>query len=266
MKKNILLGLISILVIGLLAACGTKDESADNGQAAEGDATEKVLKMGTSADYAPFEYIDTANGDEIIGFDIDIANAIADKLGYELEIVDSDFNGLIAALQSNKFDFVISGMTPTEERKKNVDFTDVYYVANHMIVTTKDSGIESVEDFGGKVVGVQLGSIQEELANELAETSDITVESRNRIPELIQELQIGRFDVAIIEDTVAKGYLEKNDNLTGHTIEADAEEAGSAIAFPKGSELTEEFNSALNELKENGELEKLIIKWFGGEE
>ncbi|MDX8359671.1 transporter substrate-binding domain-containing protein [Cytobacillus sp. IB215316] len=267
MKKNILLGLISILVIGLLAACGTKDNEPESGQGAEGENSEKkTLTVGTSADYAPFEYIDTAKSDEIIGFDIDIINSIADKLGYNLKITDTSFDGLIIALEANKFDFVISGMTPTPKRKENVDFTDVYYVANHMIVSKKDSGINTIEDLKGKTVGVQLGSIQEEEANSIAETVDITIESRSRIPELLQEIQIGRFDAAIIEDTVAQGYLNKMEDLSGFTIEGDEEEVGYAIAFPKGSGLTEEFNNALNEMKENGELDKLIIKWFGEEE
>ncbi|MGM7681486.1 transporter substrate-binding domain-containing protein [Cytobacillus sp. Hm23] len=264
MKKNILLGLISILVIGLLAACGTKDESADNGQAAEGGTDKKVLKVGTSADYPPFEYIDTAKGDEIIGLDIDIATTIADKLGYELEFTDTTFEGIIAALQTGKFDLVISAVTPDDDRRENADFTDIYYVANNMIISKKDSGITSVEDLEGKVVGAQLGSVQEDEANSIAETVDITVESRSRVPELIQEILIGNFDAVIIEDSVAQGYFKSNDKLSGFKLEGDEE--GYAIAFQKGSDLTEEFNNALNEIKENGELEKLIIKWFGGEE
>nr|WP_250886459.1 transporter substrate-binding domain-containing protein [Bacillus sp. SM2101] len=260
-----MLGLISILVIGLLAACGTtKDEGADNGQAAEGEAETKVLTVGTSADYPPFEYIDTAQGDDIIGLDVDIANAIADKLGYELEFTDTTFDGIIAALQTGKFDLVISAVTPDEDRRKNADFTDIYYVANNMIISNKDSGITSIEDLEGKVVGAQLGSVQEDEANSLAETVDITIESRSRVPELIQEILIGNFDAVIIEDTVAQGYFKSNDNLSGFTLEGDEE--GYAIAFPKGSDLTEEFDSALKEMKEDGELEKLIVKWFGGEE
>ncbi|MFS1517999.1 transporter substrate-binding domain-containing protein [Bacillus sp. SCS-151] len=267
MKKNILLGLISILVIGLLAACGTtKDEGADNGQAAEGEAETKVLTVGTSADYPPFEYIDTAKGDEIIGFDIDILTSLKEKLGYEIEMVDMDFGSIIGALQSNKVDLSISAMSPNEDRRKNVDFSDTYYMANHMIITKKGSNIESIDDLQGKVVGAQLGSIQEEEANNIAETVNITVESRNKIPDLFQEMKVDRIDALFIENTVAKGYLEKDDELTGFTLEGKEEDVGYAIAFPKGSELTEEFNSALQEMKESGELEKLVLKWFGGEE
>ncbi|CAM3745054.1 transporter substrate-binding domain-containing protein [Cytobacillus oceanisediminis] len=260
MKKVIMLAM-SVLLVGLLAACGTSEKDSGNGSG-EKESDKKVLVMGTSADYPPFEYVDSAKGEEIIGFDVDLAKAIAEKLGYEIQVKDMDFNGLIPALETSQVDFVLAGMTPTDERKKNVDFSDVYYTASHMIVSEKDSGIESLEDLNGKTVGVQLASIQADKAEEIAETVDLTVENRNRIPELVQEILAGRFDAAIIEDTVAKGYFEKNEDLAGFTIEEDEQEAGSAIAFPKGSELTEEFNAELVKMKENGELEELIVKWF----
>ncbi|WLR49706.1 transporter substrate-binding domain-containing protein [Bacillus tianshenii] len=255
-----------VVMAGVLAACGTggsEDGQTSGEQSADTD--KKVLVMGTSADYPPFEYVETAKSDEIIGFDVDLAKAITEKLGYEMEIKDIDFNGLIPALQSNKVDFVLAGMTPTEERKENVDFSQVYYEANHMIVSSKDSKIEKLEDLEGKKVGVQLGSIQEGKAEEIKETIDITIDSRNRIPELVQEIKAGRFDAAIIEDTVAKGYLEKNEDLQAFVL-PNTEEAGSAVAFPKGSEHVEEFDKAITELKESGELDEMIKKWFGGEQ
>ncbi|WP_026582934.1 transporter substrate-binding domain-containing protein [Bacillus sp. J33] len=261
MKKIIMIAM-SIFLVGLLAACGTSEESSTANESSEKGSDKKVLTMGTSADYPPFEYVDSAKGEEIIGFDVDLAKAIAEKLGYEVQVKDMDFNGLIPALETSQVDFVLSGMTPTEERKQNVDFSDVYYTASHMIVSKKDSGIESLEDLNGKTVGVQLASIQADKAEEIAETVDLTVENRNRIPELIQEIMAGRFDAAIIEDIVAKGYFEKNEDLAGFTIEEDEDEAGSAIAFPKGSDLAEEFNAELVKMKENGELEELIVKWF----
>lgn len=257
--KKLLLVMISMLVIGVLAACG----SSENGTGGE----KKVLKMATSADYPPFEYIDTAKGSDIIGFDVDLAKTIGKELGYEIKVEDMDFTGLIPALQANKADLVLAGMTPTADRKESVDFSDVYYTAKHMIVAKKGSGIESIEDLEGKTVGVQLASIQEGKAEEISKEVNIKVENRNRIPELIQEMKSGRFDAAIIEDTVAKGYFENDKELEGFTIEdGNTEEAGSAIAFPKDSKHTEEFNKVLQEMKENGELEKLVVKWFGGEE
>jgi arginine/lysine/histidine transporter system substrate-binding protein len=263
-KKSLSILMITILMMGVLAACGTATEEKEN---AGGSGEEKkVLTMGTSADYPPFEYVETAKSDEIIGFDVDLANLIANELGYEVEIKDMDFNGLIGAIQADRVDFVMAGMTPTEERKESVDFSDVYYTAKHMIVSAKDSNIKSIEDLEGKTVGVQLSSIQEGKAEEIGKTVKIKVEKRTRIPELVQEIKAGRIDAAIIEDTVAEGYFKNNPDLAGFTIEdGNEEEAGSAIAFPKGSKLTEEFNKVLKEKMENGEVEKLVIKWFGGE-
>ncbi|MCM3566689.1 transporter substrate-binding domain-containing protein [Neobacillus mesonae] len=260
MKKVLILLLTMVMAVGL-AACGTSDKENK-----AGSSDKKVLVMGTSADYAPFEYVETEKSDEIIGFDVDLGKAIASKLGYKVEVKDMDFNGLVQALKSGQADFVMAGMTPTPKRKKNVDFSDIYYTAKHMIVSKKESNIKSLEDLKGKTVGVQLGSIQEEKAKEIAKQVDIKIEDRNRIPDLIQEMKSGRFDAAIIEDTVAKGYINKEKDLTDFTISDKPEDAGSAIAFPKNSELTKKFNEELKKMKENGELDKLVVKWFGGEQ
>lgn len=260
--KKISLFIISLLVVALVSACGTAQNESGENTGAESTSEQKVLKMATSADYPPFEYIDTAKGSEIIGFDIDLVNALAEKTGYKVEVQDMDFNSLIPALQAKQIDLVLAGMTPTPERAENVDFTDIYYTANHMIVSLKDNEVKAIEDLEGKTIGVQLGSIQEEKATEISEEVTIKIENRNKISELVQELKSGRIDAAIIEDTVANGYFEKDDQLAGFTLDS-SEEAGSAIAFQEESQYTEEFDAALKEMKENGELDKLIVKWFG---
>ncbi|KAB2338444.1 transporter substrate-binding domain-containing protein [Cytobacillus depressus] len=259
MKRIVSYIFVSILLIGMLAACGTSEEPSKTGSNKNG-SDKKTLVMGTSADYAPFEFIDTAKGDDIIGVDIDIAKAVTEKLGYNFEVRDMDFGGLIQALQSGQVDFVLSAMSATDERRKSIDFSDIYYTSKHMIVSKKGSGLTKVEDLKGKKIGAQLGTIQEEKAKELAKTVDMSVENRNRIPELIQEIKAGRLDAAIIEDTVAKGYLDNNPDIEGFTVE-DAD-GGYAIALPKNSELTPEFNKALKEMLDNGELDAIIKKWF----
>ncbi|MFZ7945163.1 transporter substrate-binding domain-containing protein [Neobacillus sp. 19] len=260
MKKALVIVATMIMMVGLLAACGTGEKANKK----SGD--KKVLVMATSADYPPFEYVETGKSDDIIGFDVDLANALAKKLGYEVKVKDMDFSGLVQSLKSGQADFVLAGMSPTEKRKKNVDFSDIYYTASHLIISKKDSGIETLEDLKGKTVGVQLGSIQEGKADEINKQVPIKIENRDRIPDLIQELKSGRLDAAIIEDTVAKGFLEKEQELNGFAISDDPDEAGSAIAFPKNSDLTEKFNKELKKMKENGELQELIVKWFGGEQ
>ena len=262
MKKIISVLLMSVLLMGVLAACGTtKNETTEKGTSDNKEA--KVLKMGTSADYAPFEYIDTTKSEEPTGIDIELAKMITEKLGYKLKVQDMDFGGLISSLQNGQVDFVASAMSATDERKKSVDFSDIYYTSKHIVISKKGSGLKKVEDLNGKKVGAQLGSIQETKAKDLAKTINLTVDSRNRVPELIQEIKAGRMDAAIIEDTVAKGYLDQNPDLESFTIE-DAE-GGFALAFPKGSKLTEEFNKELKALSDSGELDKIVKKYFDAE-
>ncbi|MGE7601315.1 transporter substrate-binding domain-containing protein [Peribacillus sp. NPDC097675] len=265
MKKRVALLLTSVLLVGILAACGTSEKKEEN---TSGNEDKKVLVMGTSADYPPFEYVETSKSDEIKGFDVDIAKAIGKKLGYEVQVKDIDFNSLVPSLENKSVDFVISGMTPTPKREKSVDFSDIYYTAKNMIITTKGSNIKTVEDLKGKTVGVQLASIQETLATDLNKSKDIgmKVEKRNRIPEIVQELVSKRFDGVIIEGKVAEGYLKDNPDLVGYEIETGEKDAGLAIAFQKGSDLKEDFNTELNNMMDNGEMEKLILKWLGNGE
>lgn len=245
----------ALLTVAIMTSCA----SAPSGG---GDET-NTLVMATSADYPPYEFYETASGEgDPIGFDIDIATSITEKLGYTLEIQDMDFNGIIPAIQAERVDFAMAGMTPTEERKESVDFSQIYYDAKNTIVTTVGAGYSSYEDLAGKTVGVQLGSIQENEAKEQAESiDDMVVEPRNKVSELVQEIKAGRLDAAIVEDTVAKGYIANNPDLEFVTLESDGV-SGSAIAFPKGSPLMAEFDQALTEMKENGELDVLVTKWF----
>ncbi|PFL22971.1 ABC transporter substrate-binding protein [Bacillus cereus] len=258
MKKLLSISFALILIVSMFSAC------SNNGEEKVADSkNKKVLVMGTSADYKPYEYVEASKSDEIIGFDVDIAKYIGKELGYEVKVKDMDFGGLLASLNSGKVDFVMAGMTPTAERKNNADFTDIYFVAKNMIVSKKGSNIKSLEDLKGKKVGVQTGSIQEEKAKEFQKQVDFKAEGRDRIPEIVQEIKAGRFDAAIIEDTVAKNYLEKMKELQGIEIQEAPEEVGAAIALPKNSDKTAEFNKVIKKMQENGEMDKLVKKWFG---
>lgn len=176
-----------------------------------------------------------------------------------------DFNSLIPALQAEKVDFILAGMSPTPERDEVVDFSIPYNETVQMVVTKKDSGIEKVEDLAGKTVGVQISSIQEELANEVAKTVDMKVESRNLIPEVVQELMTKRFDAAIIEDIVAENYVERNAELTYFPVEVDEADYKVAV-LPEGSDLKAQFDQAIQELIDSGKIEELQQKWFVVEE
>jgi arginine/lysine/histidine transporter system substrate-binding protein len=219
----------------------------------------KTLTLATSPDYPPYEYKDTAvSGNEIIGFDIDIAKYITQELGYELKVIGMDFNGLIPALQAGRADLVMAGMTPTADRKKNVDFSDLYYEAKNTIVANKGSNLTKAEDLAGKKVGVQLGSIQQEAVKKMTGVQAIPL---NKIPDIIQEIKSNRIAAGVIEDTVAAGYAAANPDLEFNTI-PNTEESGSAIAFPKDSRLVPEFNRVLKQMKDSGQIKELATKWF----
>lgn len=255
MKKFVTVIFSAFLLIGLLAGCGKSDEATDNG------SEEKVITMGTSADYPPFETHDETNG-EIIGFDVEIAKYIANELGYTLKIKDMSFNGLIGALQADRVDFVASAMSATEDRKKSVDFSTEYHHSGEMFVTLKDSNMKSMDDIAGKKIGVQLGTIQEEgLKKAAAQYEGMEIKTLDKAPDLIQELKSNRIYAVYLDKTVALEYIDKLDLLGFDDTSGNT--PGMAIAFPKGhDELVADFNKVLAEMKENGELEKLAKEWL----
>ncbi|WP_088006187.1 transporter substrate-binding domain-containing protein [Indiicoccus explosivorum] len=245
-----------------LGACGAEEAAVTEDGAAEETETE-VLEMATSADFPPFESRN-AEG-EFVGFDIDLANYIADELGYELEITDMKFDGLIGALQSERVDMVLSGMSATDERKQNVDFSTPYHHSGEMFLTQPGSDIDSLEDLEGKTVGVQLGTIQEDGARKLLEEQDLNFEIKalDNAGILIQELLTGRVDVAYMDKSVAEGYIEEQ-GLEGFD-DPTTSSPGMAVAFPKGSDLVDDVNEVLAEAEESGYLAELEEKWLAEE-
>jgi arginine/lysine/histidine transporter system substrate-binding protein len=216
--------------------------------------------MATSADYPPYESHDTSGGnDAIVGFDIDVANFIAKDQGFTFHVQDTDFNGLLPMLQAKRANFVMAGMTASPDRRKNADFSEPYFVAKNTIVEKKGTGFKTAADLNGKKVAVQLGSMQEAAAKKM---KGLNLVPLNKTGDMIQEVKAGRVDAAIIEDTVAKGFVKNNPELEYNTI-AETESEGSSIAFPKGSPLVANFNTSLKKLKDSGELDKLVQKWFG---
>lgn len=256
-KRKWLLAILFFAMLAMTVFVGSWRTNDAVAQSAGND--QQKLVMVTSADYPPYEFRNTAAGeDEIIGFDIDIAKYITKELGLGLEIRDTDFSGIIPALQSRRADFAMAGMTPTAERKKNADFSEIYYEAKNTIVAKEGSNLKTPENLAGKKVGVQLGTIQEKEGKKIKGANLIPL---NRTGEIIQEVKAGRIDAAIIENTIASGFVANNSDLEFNII-PNTEEAGSAIAFPKGSELVDDFNRVLQQMKESGELEGLVKKWF----
>lgn len=218
--------------------------------------------VGTSADYAPYEFHAKIDGkDAIVGFDIEIAKEIAKDLGVKLEVQDMGFDGLLQALNSDKVDFVIAGMTPDEKRKKSVDFTDIYYVAKQgVMVRAKDKGkYKTMEDLKGKKVGAQSGTIQEDIVKEQMEGSKLI--SLTRIPDLVMELMNKKVEAIVVELPVANGYVKNNAKLAVSNIKVKDDTGGSAIAVKKGNQaLVDEMNKTLKRLIDDGSIDKFVAE------
>jgi polar amino acid transport system substrate-binding protein len=224
------------------------------------DAKQKnEIIMGTSADYPPFESL--RNG-EIVGLDIDIARYIAEKNGYKLVIKDMDFSSLIPALNSGMVDFVISAMSSSLERMVNVDFSKEYFYSVPCIISKKENNFISLENLENKVIGAQLGTVLESFVKlKLKNIDGLKLSSAGKVPQLIEELKIGRIDAIMLEQAQASKIISLNDNLT-YNITRDETMQGYSIAFAKNSKLKEKFNQTLDEMKKNGELENIKQKWF----
>lgn len=261
MKQGLALSLLVVLGIGLTGCSKPAEATAE---AAPADYLQKikdkgVLVMGTSADYPPYEFHKTIDGkDTIVGFDIEIAKGIAADLGVKLEIVDMKFEGLLPALMGGKVDMVVAGMNPTDERKKSVDFSTIYYEAGQtMLVKSENKDtLNSIEAFKGKSVGVQKATLQETIAAEKFTGS--TVKAVGKIPDLIMELKTGKIDGIIIADAVAKSYAESNPDIAMNGLDLGSE-GGCSIALPKGEKsFTEAVDASLKGMMDAGKIDQWI--------
>ena len=287
-KKIVSVMLCAAMATTVLAGCGSSNtastdaaaeettedveaeaakEEAEDAEAAEGatDATEVttvepgVLTMGTNATFPPYEYKD---GDDVVGIDAEIAQALADKLGLQLEIVDMDFDSLVASVQSGKIDMSLAGMTVTEERKQNVDFTDSYATGVQVIIVKEDSDIASADDLEGKLIGVQQGT-----TGHLYCSDDFGED--NVIPyangaTAVQALLQGKVDCVVIDQEPAKAFVEANEGLKILETAYTTEDYAAAVSKDNPA-LTAALNSALQELKDDGTIQGILDKYIKAE-
>lgn len=251
MKKSLFLMLIVLTALVIIFAgvsCKKK--------------TETILRIGTNAEYPPFEFKD---GDQFVGVDMDLARAIAAKMGVKYEIIDMDFDALIPSLTSDKIDLAISAITITDERKQQVDFSLPYYIANQVIIAKNESElkIEKLEDLVKYKVGAQNGTtgqiyVQENLVDKKLMDKDNLKKYSTNI-EAITDMMNGNIDLVIIDDSAAQGYSKLKPIKTIFKIETN-EEYG--IALQKESPHKEKINMALDELIKSGEVVNIIAKNF----
>lgn len=269
MKKGLMKKIIATAVLGImtmgLAGCGS---SNDKNSASKTDLLEKIQKngklvVGMSADYAPYEfhYIDENGKDVIGGFDVDIANEIANKIGVNLVIQEMDFDALVSALPAGKIDLVISGMNPTEERAKVVDFSEVYYNSKHgILVRAEDADkYQTFADLEGAKVGVQLGSTQEKIAK--TEIPNVNLQQLSNINNLILELKAGKVDAIVMEKPVAEMAVKSNPELAVGKPIYEEQTGGNAVGIAKNNpQLLAKVNEVITELNESGKMDEYIEK------
>lgn len=253
-----------ILVLGLLISSAmvyiNPTAHAEQNQTWEKIKERGELRVGLSADYAPMEFEHTVNGKtEYAGVDIDLAKKIAKDNNLKLKIVNMSFDSLLGALKTGKIDIIISGMTSTPERKKQVDFSDSYMMTKNTMLVKKDkvSEYKDIKDFNNKKVGAQKGTEQEKIAQTEIENASIT--SLSRLPDVILALKSGKVEGAVVEKPVAEAYLKQNPKLGISNVKFNEEEKDTVIAVPKDSpKLLSQINKTIKEVKDKGLIDKYM--------
>ena len=241
MKKSLIVVLAIAAV--MLCACGGSDNK---------------LVMATNAAFPPYESVE---GSQIVGIDPEIAKLIADDLGMELVIEDMAFDSIIAAVQSGKADIAMAGMTVTEDRKQNIDFSDPYTEAAQVIVVRKDSDVAGPDDLTGKSIGVQIGTTGDIYAEDI---EGATIERYSKFFEAINALSQGKIDAVIVDREPGKVFVSDSDDLKMVDEEFTVEEYAIGVA-KNNTELLNKINESLKKLKDSGEIDKIIDKYIKAE-
>lgn len=278
-KKVVSMMLCAAMTAAMMMGCGSSSETAaeapaeeevtEEAEAEEAEETEApaeeaeetvggTLVMGTNAEFPPYEYYE---GQEIVGIDAEMAAAVAEKLGMELKIEDMAFDSLIPALSSGKVDMVAAGMTVTEDRLKNVNFSDSYATATQAIIVKEGSEIASADDLTGKKIGVQLGTTGDIYASDV---EGATIEQYNKGMEAVMALSQDKLDAVIIDNEPAKVFVSEVEGLQILDEAFVTEEYAIAIA-KDNDELVEKVNAALAELTADGTLQTIVDKYITAE-
>ncbi len=243
MKRSIIV-MLAVCAMTVLCACG----SGSSGK----------LVMATNAAFPPYEYVE---GNEIVGIDAEIAKLIADDLGKELVIEDMAFDSIIAAVQSGKADIAMAGMTVTEDRKQNINFSDPYTEAAQVIVVKNDSTVATPDDLAGKTIGVQIGTTGDIYAEDI---ENATIERYSKYFEAINALTQGKIDAVIVDREPGKVFVGENADLKMIDEEFTLEEY--AIGVAKDNEqLLNDINASLKKLQDSGKIDEIINKYISAE-
>ena len=267
MKKKIIslvmASMMAILALGCGSSSATTNESTDTAKSGISTVTEGKLTVATSPDFAPYEFyaVDESGNPQLAGFDIALAQYIADYLGLELEIVPVDFDGVLMELQTKAVDLGVAGLSPDPKRESIMDFSDIYYEGGQSFVCTqanKDK-FTSLADVNaaGLEIGAQTGSIQVDLAQTNSPDADII--QLTKVTDIVAELIAGKLDGAYIETAVAESYAKNYPDLCiVLDVPYDGAE-GSAIGVSKGNDaLKAAVNEAIKSAIESGKMDEFV--------
>lgn len=255
MKKLLM---VILMVVGLFTGVYAADKSFDKVK------DKGVLVVGLDATFAPMGF--RGENGEIVGFDIDLAKEVAKRWGVEVEFKPCEWDGIIFDLNSGNIDMVWNGMTMTEERIKQVTFSEPYFTDGQLIFSRKGEEVKKVAELEGKVVGLQLGSS----ADYAVQKSDIfskikEVKKYATNVEALMDLEAGRTDAVVVDTVAGKYYNSKRATLTYSDESLTTEYYGVAMR-KKDKALAEKLNATLDEMRADGTFDKISEKWFGKEE
>lgn len=272
MKKKLLLIFVAMMTLLVMAACGAKEDDNSSSSNESSDDSKKVLRVGMEAAYAPFNWSqkDDSNGGVPIadskeyaaGYDVEIAKRVAEGLGMDLEIVKTNWNGLIPSLQSGAIDLVIAGMSPSPDRKKEIDFTDNYYTSDFVIVVKADgpyANAKSINDFSGAKVTAQDGTTHYNVIDQMKGVKKEV--AAKDFGQMRLQLSTGVIDAYISErpEGISASYALKNIKyiVPEDGFEAPEHDTAIAIGLKKGSDLKDKINEVLSQISEE-ERQKLM--------
>ena len=260
MKKLIAIVMAALLICALFAGCGSKDSSGLK------TVEPGKLIMATNAAFPPYEFIE---GNEIVGIDAEIAGAIAEKLGLELQIDDMEFDSIVESVKGGKADIGLAGMTVTPERQEVINFTASYATGVQVVIVTEDSAITSVDDLFADgamhIIGVQRNTTGDLYSTwDLEDAGLATIDRYSKGADAVQALLTGKVDCVVIDNEPAKAFVAANEGLkildTAYAVEDYA-----AAMNKDNAELYEAVNKALEELIADGTVASIIEKYIPAE-
>lgn len=261
MNQRVLTSALAAAALSVgLAGCAQDTETTTTDSGVE-LIEEGTLTTCTHLPYKPFQFTE---GDEVVGFDVDLIDLVAEEIGVEQEIFDTPFEGIQSgqSLNTGKCDVAAAGMTITDERARVIDFSDPYFDASQALLVKKDSGLESLDDLSGKKLGVQDGTTGKIYAEENA-GDDVELVPFEDLALLSAAVKTGQVDAGINDNGVLYDYVQQNPDMAVTTEFDTGEQYGFAVQKDSNDELLETINQVLEDAREDGRYDEIYEKWFG---